>query len=144
MYIVAAKTALGTMNRDLVLTQTAQLLHEGKPEEAISTIREYLNKYDGDSTAHMLAGQAFEQSEQYAVAAKEYRHSLAVNGNQPEVGKSLLNCLMKLRRWQEARELADELYRADPSDRVLNVMRESCHENAPLPAVGWEVDVAND
>lgn len=130
------------MNRDSTLKESERLLREERFQEALKLLRVYLVRYDGDAVAHALTGAALSATEQYALAAREFRHSLAVNGNQPEVGKSLLDCLMKLRRWQEARELADELYRANPADRILSVMRESCHENAPLPAIGWEVDTS--
>lgn len=135
---------LGMMDRDATLRETERLLEEGQFQAALNLLRNYLGKYDGDAVAHALAGDALFETQQYALAAREYRHSLAVNGNQPEVGKTLLDCLMKLHRWEEARDLADELHRANPADRVLGVMRESCHENAPLPAIGWEVDVAQD
>ncbi len=130
--------------RQNLLAEANKHMSEKRPAGAIALLEPYVEEHGGDYEARALLGNAYLANGMFFNAESQYRESLAINSDQHELKKVMLRMQMDLKRWEEALELAQEIVKEDPNDKVSIVMLESCKENVERPEIGWERDAKRD
>lgn len=128
--------------RQKLFNQAARLLEKKRSREAVSILEPYVEEHGNDYEGRALLGDAYLASGMFFNAESQYRESLAIYPDQHRLKLIMLRMQMDLKRWDEALELAQEIVKADPNDRLARVALESCLENVERKPIGWERDAA--
>jgi eukaryotic-like serine/threonine-protein kinase len=88
--------------------------------KAAEAYREYVQSYPRDDSGYIMLGNEYITEGQYEKAAEQYRESRRLAPDNIGVSENLLNCLLALQRFDEARETAHEVLGRKLDDAVLH------------------------
>jgi len=80
----------------------------GEQEKAAQTYLEYFASYPQDYRAHVNLGNVYSEEGQYGKAAEEYRESLRLAPDSGSSHGNLVNALLALQRFDEARQIIQQ------------------------------------
>jgi Flp pilus assembly protein TadD len=114
-----------------------QLVLENRWDEAAQEVALELCKRPSDPKLHGLQGWCLYQQGRYEEAARAFERATLIDIHYWEAGRMHAECLDRLRRYDEAIQVAERWLRVQPNDRRLRMLAESLGRHHEDKLGGW-------
>jgi tetratricopeptide (TPR) repeat protein len=114
------------------------LLQNGKVDDAIVNCNCVLQVTPNNARVLGLLGMCYYRKQEYATALEHFRRATLLDPKFVDAGLKHAQCLDRLRRYEEAYEVAKEWHRIQPSNNMLKSLTEALQQHSRGTYQGWE------
>ncbi|MDZ4197711.1 MAG: tetratricopeptide repeat protein [Kiritimatiellia bacterium] len=115
------------------------LIRSERPEEAIEPLTSALSLGAVDGLTYGLLGFAYAQSDRHLSAESVYRQAILLQPKIPDWPLGLARCLFRLRKFDEAIVLCEDLIQKDPTQADYWVLQANAYLGAKQPLKAAEI-----